>query len=185
MFESRTLTLEENAKAKAIFAKIYGRKDYDKGYFDDKNRRLTGVQGEVWFNTELRKAFGRHCRWIAERKEVRGYVELPGDFFVDHFGTIEVKTARDKKECRVYCERWDDTPTMYLAVLFKDEDGIFHLLGFKYGHEVYESECDGVIQQFYSYYKVKEFRSPKVFIKKLKKALAFYKNMKEKKIEKH
>ena len=179
-FRPRKLTQEEAQESFRLYEKITTQTDVDYSKVDNKDRRLVGVQGEVLFDSELSKIFisgygGRQgYMWIAERKEIRGYVELPGDFFIDWFGTIEVKVAENENLCRIYCRRWNDHPALYVAILLKEKDETFRLLGFKHGYEIYESEPEGDIRQPTSYYKVTNFRPPETFIEKLERVRALH-----------
>jgi hypothetical protein len=173
VFRPRKLTQEELEKSFRLYEKITSQTDVDYSRIDNKDRRLAGVQGEVWFNSELSRIFegaygGRFgYLWIAELKKVRDHVELPGDFLVDWFGYIEVKVAENENLCRIYCRRWNEHPALYVAILIKEKDESFRLLGFKHGYEIYESESEGDLRQPTSYYKVTNFRSPEAFLEKL------------------
>lgn len=180
LFGPRKLTEEETEKSNQLFVKITGQTDVDYSLVDKKDRRLAGIQGEVWFNSELRKTFkvgvGGYAgyEWIAENRIVYGNVELPGDFFIDFFGNIEVKVAENEDLCRIYLRRWNEGPTLYVAILFKEKDETFRLLGFKYGYEIYESESEGEFNQHSSFYKVTGFRPPEILIEKLEKIRALH-----------
>ena len=174
-FKTRKLTETEIEKAKEILSKL---KRADTDYMEGRSgedKRLQGFKAEVWFNTELEKLFKRRFgsqagfEWIAETKEVRGYVQQAGDFFITYFGTIEVKSTNTPKECKLNIQRWNNEPTLYVAILLQKEPDVFQLLGFKYGHEIYKSKTEGNITFPNSYYIITKFRSPSLFINKLKK----------------
>jgi len=183
VFEKRVITEKEKATAKKIFPG--GGEDFEDVIGAPESKRLQGWEAEVWFNSELERMFkhfpvGRNPGYLWKSKPGRTHhrynVELVGDFFIDFFGNIDVKSTDTPKQCNVNVERWNKEPTLYVAIVLVQKE--FSLLGWKYGHEVYDCETEGKIWQSGSFYKLVQFRSANLFRNKLLKIAELHKGIK-------
>ena len=175
MFEKRALTEREREIAQELHFHTVGSPEPD--YVGAKaDKRLMGYQSEAWFNSELEKEGFKHYpaggklgyiwRTKLGERPVRYSAEFIGDFFIDFFGNIEVKSTDNPNQCNVNIRRWRQEPTLYLAAVLREGD-LFSLLGWKYGFEVFECEFVGDLLRSRSFYVVREFRAPEVFKAKL------------------
>lgn len=186
MFEKRAITKKERAIARKIFPGG-DTEDVEDIIGAPDSKRLQGWEAEVWFNSELERKFkhfppGGEYGYLWKSKPGRTHhryeVELVGDFFIDFFGNIEVKSTDTPKQCNVNIERWNKEPTLYVAVVLV-QNKKFSLLGWNYGYEVYDCDIVGYISQPDSFYKLVQFRSAELFRNKLLKVAELHKRVKE------
>jgi len=184
MFEKRALTKKEQEIVRKIFPGS-SEEDLEDIIGAPDSKRLQGWQAEVWFNSELEKVFnpspvggepGYSWKSKPDRIGFRYDIEWIGDFFIDYFGNIEVKSTDNPNQCNINVHRWNKEPTLYVAVVLV-QNNEFSLLGWKYGYEVYECEVVGEFSHPASFYKLVKFRSPELFKHKLLKVAQLHKQI--------